>query len=112
MSTAKSVKPLPGFIVIEEIEPETKTASGLELPDSAQEKPQIGKVLSVGKMGETISVERFKSLSLSSIKSLMYQEIIKEKDIIIYKKYTGHIVKVDGKEYQIVDFDNVIARIE
>ncbi len=99
MSIAKSVKPLPGFIVIEEVEPETKTASGLVLPDSAQEKPQIGKVIAVG--AEQLKDGKFVGLRDAGVGNT-----------IVYKKYTGHIVKVDGKEYQIVGFDDLIGKIE
>ena len=108
MSIAKSVKPLPGFIVIEEIEPETKTASGLELPDSAQEKPQTGKVLAigdpiVGKFTFEVSGDAFG------------QDIpcpCAVGDIVVFQKYTGHLIKLEGKEYQIVGFDKLLAIIE
>ena len=102
MSTAKSVKPLPGFIVIEEIEPETKTASGLVLPDTAQEKPQIGKII---EKGEATQRRDFVGEVINDIP-------VKKGDIIAFQKYTGHPIKIEGKEYQIVGFDKLLAIIE
>ena len=98
MSIAKSVKPLPGFIVIEEVESDTKTASGLELPDSAQTKPQLGKVIAVG-------TDQFRDGKYLTIP-------VGKDQTVAFKKYTGHPVKIEGKEYQVVGFDNVIAIIE
>lgn len=101
MSIGKTIKPLPGFIVIEEVEAETKTASGLELPDTAQEKPQFGKVIAKGD-----------ALPGDSFKGNTRDLPVKAGDTIAFKKYTGHPMKVEGKEYQVVHFDDAIAVIE
>ena len=113
MSIAKSVKPLPGYIVIEEIEPETKTASGLVLPDSAQEKPQIGKVIA---MSPIMPIENNDALILADkedgITWTGQLGHIKLGAIVAFQKYTGHPIKLEGKEYQIVGYDKLLAIIE
>lgn len=92
------LKPLGDRIVIELVEQEEKTASGIVLPDSAKEKPQEGKVVAVGKgrvteNGETVTPE------------------LKEGDKIVFSKYAGSEVKFEGKEYMILRESDVLAVI-
>lgn len=87
MST--SVKPLADRIVAVKEEPQTKTASGLYLPDGAKEKPAIAKVVAVGKEIKEIKVG----------------------DRIIYKEYSTTTVKVDREEYLIVSEEDVLATV-
>lgn len=93
------LKPLGDRIVIEQLETEEKTASGIVLPDSAKEKPQEGKVIAVGSgrvldNGERVAPE------------------VKEGDTIIFSKYAGTEVKYDGKEYLILRESDILAIIE
>ncbi|WP_100406144.1 co-chaperone GroES [Bacillus solitudinis] len=92
------LKPLGDRIIIEQIESEEKTASGIVLPDSAKEKPQEGKVVAIGKGRVTDNGER---LALE----------VKEGDSIIFSKYSGTEVKYDGKEYLILRESDVLAII-
>lgn len=92
---------MPGYALIEPIEMEKKTAAGIVLPDTHDEKSQKGKVVALGKplitgKGEKISPE------------------FKVGDMVIYKKWGGDEVKFDytGKEYVFVKFDDVLAVIE
>lgn len=85
------IKPLGNRVLIELVEQEEKTASGIVLPDSAQEKPQEGKVVAVG---EEASKE------------------IKENDRVIYSKFAGTEVKYDNKEYLILSEDDILAVVE
>ena len=83
------LKPLGDRVVIELVESEEKTASGIVLPDSAKEKPQEGKIVAVGsgrvlENGERIALE------------------VSAGDRIIFSKYSGTEVKYDGKEYLIL----------
>ncbi|WP_413376324.1 co-chaperone GroES [Alkalihalobacillus sp. 1P02AB] len=92
------LKPLGDRIVIEQVETEEKTASGIVLPDSAKEKPQEGKVVAVGAgrvadNGERIALE------------------VKEGDKIIFSKYAGTELKYDGKEYLILRESDILAVI-
>jgi len=93
------IKPLGDRIVIELVEKEEKTASGIVLPDSAKEKPQEGRVVAVGNgkvadNGERIALD------------------VKEGDRVIFSKYAGTEVKYDGKEYLILRQDDVLAIVE
>lgn len=89
------IKPLGDRVVIEAIAKEETTASGIVLPETAKEKPQEGKVVAVGsgtlKDGERIPLE------------------LKEGDRVIFSKYAGTEVKLDGKEYLIMREADVLA---
>lgn len=92
------IKPLFDRIVIQEVQSATKTSSGLVLPDSAQEKPQMAKVLAVGP-GGTIDG-----------KDIVMQ--IKVGDTILYNKYAGSDFKLDGEEVTILRQSDVLAIVE
>ncbi len=94
-----ALKPLGDRIVIRTLEAETKTKSGLVLPDSAKEKPQEGKVIAVG---------HGRQLEDGSIKSLE----VKSGDKVLYGKYSGTEVKVDGEEYLILKEEDVLAVVK
>ncbi|MEK5036893.1 co-chaperone GroES [Sporosarcina sp. FSL K6-3457] len=92
------LKPLGDRIVIELIEAEEKTLSGIVLPDSAKEKPQEGKVIAAGtgrvlENGQRIDLE------------------VKEGDRIIFSKYAGTEVKYEGNEYLILRESDILAII-
>ncbi|MBD7986216.1 co-chaperone GroES [Sporosarcina sp. Sa2YVA2] len=92
------LKPLGDRIVIELIEAEEKTLSGIVLPDSAKEKPQEGKVIAAGtgrvlENGQRVDLE------------------VKEGDRIIFSKYAGTEVKYEGNEYLILRETDVLAII-
>lgn len=90
------IKPLGDRVVIELVEQEEKTASGIVLPDSAKEKPQEGKVVATGSgrttdNGEKIALE------------------VKEGDRIIFSKFAGTEVKYEGTEYLILRESDILA---
>ncbi|BDG49015.1 MULTISPECIES: co-chaperone GroES [Parageobacillus] len=92
------LKPLGDRVVIEIVETEEKTASGIVLPDTAKEKPQEGKVVAVGKgrvldNGQRVAPE------------------VEVGDRIIFSKYAGTEVKYDGKEYLILRESDILAVI-
>ena len=94
-----SLKPLGDRVIVKAAEAETQTASGLILADSAKEKPQRGSVIAVGEgklndKGERVPVD------------------VKVGDTVIYGKYSGQEVKVDGEEYLIVKADEIYAIVE
>ena len=93
------LKPLGDRIVIEPVEKEEKTASGIVLPDSAKEKPQEGRVVAVGSGKHADNGER---IALD----------VKEGDKVIFSKYAGTEVKYDGKEYLILRQDDCLAIVE
>ncbi|AST94153.1 MULTISPECIES: co-chaperone GroES [Sutcliffiella] len=90
------LKPIGDRIIIELVQSEEKTASGIVLPDSAKEKPQEGKVVAVGsgrvlESGERVALE------------------VASGDSVIFSKYAGTEVKYDGKEYLILKEADVLA---
>jgi chaperonin GroES len=93
------IKPLGDRVVIELVEQEEKTASGIVLPDSAKEKPQEGRIVAVGTGRVTDSGERV-ALEVS------------EGDKIIFSKFAGTEVKYDGKEYLILRESDILAVVQ
>ena len=92
------LKPLGDRVIIELVESEEKTASGIVLPDTAKEKPQEGKVVAVGTgrvldNGERVALE------------------VAEGDRIIFSKYAGTEVKYDNTEYLILRENDILAII-
>jgi chaperonin GroES len=85
-------KPLKDRVLVEPQEVEEKTASGIIIPDSAKEKPQKGKVVAVGegKKDEPMSV--------------------KEGDIVIYGKYAGTEINIDGTDYLIMREEDILLK--
>ena len=101
MSTATKVvlKPLEDRIVVEPLEAEQVTASGLVIPDTAKEKPQEGKVLAVGP-------GRFDD------KGARVPVDVQVGDVVLYSKYGGTEVKYSGQEYLVLSARDVLAIIE
>lgn len=98
--TAKvNLKPLMGYVLVEPSGAETKTASGLYLPETAQEKPAQGTVVAVG--AEMI-LENGKVMNAP----------VKVGDKVIYKKWGGDEIKIGGVEYKLVKFDDLMAILE
>jgi len=96
--TAVNVKPLGDRVLVQPIEQEDKTAGGILLPDTAKEKPQKGKVIAVG----TGRIEEGKRVPLE----------VKEGQTVLYGKYSGNEVKIDGREYLIVRESDVYAILD
>lgn len=102
MSTTLSVKaisPLAGYVLVEPAKQEKQTASGLYLPDSADEKPQHGTVLAIGD-----------SIWESGVKEL--KSPVKVGDKVIYKKWGGNDFKIGDVEYQFLKFEDILATIK
>ena len=94
-----ALKPLDDRVVIEQLEAEEKTAGGIVLPDTAKEKPQRGKVVAVGP-GKMLKDGKRAPMSL------------KKGDEVIYAKYSGSEIEIDGKEYVIIRETDVLAKTE
>ena len=93
------IRPLHDRILVKRIEEETKTSGGIIIPDSAKEKPQEGKVVAVGngKVGEDGNVTPLD---------------VKKGDKILFSKYSGSEVNLDGEEHMIMREDDVLAVLE
>ncbi len=94
-----NIRPLHDRIIVERLEEETKTAGGIIIPDSAKEKPQQGKIIAVGKGKKT---EDGKVLPLD----------VKVGDKVLFGKYAGTEVKIEGKEFLMMREEDVMGVIE
>ena len=95
-SSAVKIRPLHDRILVEPLEAEEKTASGIVIPDTAKEKQQRGKVIGVGKgkvndKGNVVSLE------------------VQPGDEVLYGKYSGTEIKIEGKEFLILKEEDVLA---
>jgi chaperonin GroES len=93
------IKPLADYLLIEPLEKETTLPSGIVIPDTAKEKPQEGKVVAVGpgrrkRGGERIPLE------------------VKVGDIVMYKKWGGTDIKVEGRDMLLVKEEDILAVVE
>ncbi|MER3480750.1 MAG: co-chaperone GroES [Meiothermus sp.] len=98
MATATMLKPLGDRVVVKRIEEEAKTKGGIVLPDTAKEKPQKGKVVAVGSgrildNGTKVALE------------------VKEGDTVVFAKYGGTEIEIDGEEYIILSERDLLAVI-
>ena len=95
-----NIRPLQDRIIVERVEEESKTAGGIIIPDTvSKEKPQEGKVIAVGKGKVT---PEGKVLPLD----------VKEGDLVLFGKYAGSEVKIDGVEYLIMREDDILGVVE
>lgn len=97
-ATTSTIKPLAGYVLVEPVAAETKTASGIILPETAQEKPAMGMVLAVG---DDLTLENGK----------VVKSPVEKGDKVYYKKWGGDEIKIDGKELKIVKFDDLMAKV-
>ncbi len=82
-------KPLGERVLVERTEVENKTASGIIIPDNAKEKPQTAKVIAVGSKVEDIKVG----------------------DVVVFEQYRGSEIKLEGKDYLILNLENIMGII-
>ena len=93
------IRPLADKVLVERIEAESKTAGGIVLPDTAKEKPQRGKIVNVGP-GKTLDDGTRKEMQ------------VKKGDLVLFTSYAGTEIKIEGKEYMIMDESDIMAVIE
>ncbi len=94
-----AIRPLDDRVVVEPLEAAEKTQGGIVLPDSAKEKPTKGKVISVGE-GKLLDSGKRAEL------------LVKKGDKVLYGKYAGTEITVDGKDYLILKENDILAKIE
>ena len=99
MSKNGKIRPLGERILVKRLDNSTKTESGLYIPDSAQEKPQQGQVVAVGK-GRVAEDGTVRPVD------------VKVGDTVIFGKYSGNEVKIDGQELLIMKEDDVYGVLE
>jgi chaperonin GroES len=94
-----NIRPLHDRVIVERLESETTTAGGLIIPDTAKEKPIQGKIVAVG-AGKRDKNGKVHALDLS------------EGDRVLFSKYSGTEVKIDGEERLIMREDDILAVVE
>ena len=97
---AVTIKPLEDRILVQPLDAEQTTASGLVIPDTAKEKPQEGKVLAVGP--GRFDEDGDKRIPLD----------VKVDDVVIYSKYGGTEIKYNGEEYLLLSARDVLAVVD
>jgi chaperonin GroES len=93
------IRPLGDKVLVKRVEAEAKTAGGIVLPDTAKEKPQRGEVVSVGE-GKMLENGKRKEVQ------------VRKGDTVLFTSYAGTEIKIDGKEYLIMDESDIMAVIE
>jgi chaperonin GroES len=86
------LKPLGARVLVKMVEGEEQTAGGIVLPDTAREKPQTAEVVAVGQFEDGVKVS--------------------EGDVIVFAKYSGTEIKLDGEDYMILDADDILGVVE
>jgi len=94
-----NLRPLDDRVVIKQSEAEDKTAGGIILPDTAKEKPQIGKIVAIGP-GKLLDDGKRNKMS------------VKKNGKVIYAKYIGSEVEIDGEKYVILREDDILGIVE
>ena len=98
-ATKRTLKPVQDKVIVQKLEPEEKTSGGIVLPDTAKEKPQEGKVIAVGP-GAVDDKGQRKPID------------VKEGDRVLFAKYSGTEVKIDGEEYLILSDRDILAIVK
>ena len=93
------IRPLDDHIIVKRVKEEEKTKGGIIIPDSAKEKPQEGKVVAVGK-GKILKDGKVQALD------------VKKGDTVLFTKYAGNEVKIDGEEHLIIREEDILGVIE
>lgn len=96
-SATATLSPLGDRVVVKGLAAETKTSSGIVLPDTAQEKPQLGEVIAVGPGKH--SDDGSKRIPME----------VKVGDVVVYAKYGGTEIKLNGQEYMILQERDILA---
>jgi chaperonin GroES len=96
---SNSIKPLFDYVLIKPLEEETKTPGGILLPETAKEKPQMGQIMAIGPGGITDDGKKT-------------QMMVKKGQKVMYKKWGGNEIKVQGEEWLLVEQKDILAIIE
>jgi chaperonin GroES len=97
--SVKKIQPLPGYVLVQPAQAESKTSSGLYLPENSVDKPQHGTVLAVGD-----------SIWESGVKEIKAPVSVGQ--TVIYKKWGGNDFKINDLEYQFLKFEDVLAIVK
>ena len=110
---AQKLMPLAGYVLIEPIDEKETTASGLALPEKAQEKPERGKVIEVGE--PFVHYESPWAPTTSTVEGISPSHEyspVKKGDIVVFHKWAGQDVREGNKEYKLVKFADLMGVYE
>lgn len=93
------IRPLGDKVIVQRLEAEAKTAGGIVLPDSAKEKPKRGKIVAIGDGKQLDDGSRA-------------EMTVKKGQEVLFTSYAGTEIKMDGKEYLIMDESDILAVVE
>lgn len=99
-TTKSTIKPLFGYVLIRPLQAEEKSAGGIILPDTAKEKPQIGEIMAIGT--GAWNEDGDKRIPVS----------VKVGEKVMYKKWGGNEVKVNGEDWTLVEEKDILAVME
>ncbi|MFS8159833.1 MAG: co-chaperone GroES [Candidatus Roizmanbacteria bacterium] len=99
MSDKNTIKPLFDYVLVKPDVNETKTASGILLPDSSKEKPQIGTIMEIGPGGTNPEGKKI-------------EMIVKKGEKVLYKKWGGNEVKVGNEEWLLIEQKDIMATVK
>lgn len=94
-----NIRPLHDRVIVKRLEEERKTESGIVIPDSAAEKPDTGEIMAIGK-GKILEDGKVRPLD------------VKKGDKILFGKYSGQTVKVEGEEYLVMREEDIMGVLE
>jgi chaperonin GroES len=94
-----NLRPLHDRVIVKRLDQETKTASGIVLPEAAAEKPDQGKVLAIGN-GKILEDGKVRALD------------VKVGDVVLFGKYSGQTVKIDGDEVLVMREEDIMAIVQ
>ena len=94
-----ALRPLHDRVIVKRLDQETKTASGIVLPEAAAEKPDQGKILAVGN-GKILEDGKVRALD------------VKVGDLVLFGKYSGQAVKVEGEELLVMREEDIMAIVQ
>ncbi|MGH8806824.1 MAG: co-chaperone GroES [Noviherbaspirillum sp.] len=94
-----NLRPLHDRVIVKRLDQETKTASGIVLPEAAAEKPDQGKILAVGN-GKILEDGKVRALD------------VKVGDVVLFGKYSGQTVKVEGEEVLVMREEDIMAIVQ
>ncbi len=94
-----NIKPLSDRVVVQAIEKDTKSSGGIIIPDTAKEKPMLGEIVAIGpgKMSDD---------------GMRLKLEVKAKDRVLFSKYSGTEIKLDGKDYLILNESDILAIVK
>ncbi len=101
-----NIKPLFDYVLVRPLEEEHKTASGIVIPDTAKEKPQIGEIIAVGPGDECCGADD------CCCKEGRKKMVVKKGQKVLYKKWAGNEIKIGQEEWMLIEQKDIMAVVE